>query len=176
MSHGSQTIHRVAHGSHRFIVCACVDVWSPQQAVCHHTWSPLQAGCHLYDTARFLKLPSAFEKLTLCPPFRTHASSFSWLHPSISFTMFCREKLILPLNWDNHGFGKLCPKGLDSLEIKYLCGALGSRCGEMVRDHVGQGYGKISQCLCTSVFAMQRLLAQGCPAKFVCSDANCPRI
>ena len=33
-----------------------------------------------------------------------------------------------------------------------FCGALGSRCGEKVRDHVGQGYGKISQCLCTSVF------------------------
>ena len=41
------------HGSHRFIVCACVAAWSPQRAVCHHTWSPLQAGCHLYDTARF---------------------------------------------------------------------------------------------------------------------------
>ena len=52
-----------------------------------------------------IKLPSAFEKLTLCPPFRTHASSFSWLHPSINFTMFCREKLIFPLNWDSHGFG-----------------------------------------------------------------------
>ena len=51
--HGSQTIHRVAHGSHRFIVCACVDLWSPQQAVCHQTWSPLQAGCHHHDTARF---------------------------------------------------------------------------------------------------------------------------
>ena len=76
-----------------------------------------------------IKLPSAFEKLTLCPPFRTHASSFSWLHPSINFTMFCREKLIFPLNWDNHGFGKLCPKGLDTLEIKRFCGALGPRCG-----------------------------------------------
>ena len=76
-----------------------------------------------------IKLPSAFEKLTLCPPFRTHASSFSWLHPSINFTMFCSEKLISPLNWDNHGFGKLCPKGLDTLEIKRFCGALGPRCG-----------------------------------------------
>ena len=34
----------------------------------------------------------------------------------------------------------------------FIRGALGSRCGEKVRDHVGQGYGKISQCLCTSVF------------------------
>ena len=56
--------------------------------------------------------------------------------------MFCREKLIFPLNWDIHGFGKLCPKGLDTLEINFFlwfCGALGSRCGENVRDHVGQG-------------------------------------
>ena len=51
--HGSQSIHRVAHGSHRFIVCHRVDAWSPPQAVCHQTWSPLQAGCHHHDTARF---------------------------------------------------------------------------------------------------------------------------
>ena len=50
-----------------------------------------------------IKLPSAFGKLTLRPPFRTPASSFSWLHPSINFTMFCSEKLIFPLNWDIHG-------------------------------------------------------------------------
>ena len=126
------------HGSHRFIVCACVAAWSPSRAVCHHTWSPLQAGCHLCDTARFQfcctttfqnKVSSAFEKLTLCPPFRTHASSFSWLHPSINFTMFCCEKLIFLLNWDNHGFGKLCPKGLDTLEIKRFRGASGPTCG-----------------------------------------------
>ena len=66
--------------------------------------------------------------------------------------MFCREKLIFPLNWDIHGFGKLCPKGLDTLEIKRFCGALGSRWGGVVRDHVGRGYGKISQCFFTSVF------------------------
>ena len=118
---------------------------------------------------------------------RTRASSFSFDKLSISLCLYSftnyffykqcfAVKLIFPLNWGNHGFGKLCPKGLDTLEIKYFCGALGSRCGEMVRDHVGQGYGKISQCLCTSVFAMQRLLAQGRPAKFACSNANCPHI
>ena len=123
-------------------------------------WSPCKQGAtsttlHVFSFVAQqlskIKLPSAFEKLTLCPPFRTHASSFSWPHPSINFTMFCNEKPISPLNWDIHGFGKLCPKGLDTLEIKCFCGALGSRCGEKVRDHVGQGYGKISQCLCTSV-------------------------
>ena len=30
-----------------------------------------------------------------------------------------------PLKGCNHGFDKLCPKGLDTLEIKYFCGALG---------------------------------------------------
>ena len=45
-----------------------------------------------------------------------------------------------------------------------VCGALGSSCGEKVRDHVGQGYGKISQCLCTSVF---------CNAETPCPRASC---
>ena len=75
--------------------------------------------------------------------------------------MFCREKLIFPLNWGIHGFGKLCPKGLDTLEIKCFCGALGSRCGGKVRDHVGQGYGKISQCLFTTVFQCRDSLPKG---------------
>ena len=109
-----------------------------------------------------IKLPSAFERLTLCPPFRTHASSFSWLHPSINFTMFCREKLIFHLNWD--GIGKLCPKGLDTLETKCFCGASGPRWGGVVRDHVGRGYGKISQYFCTSVF---------CNAATPCPRAPC---
>ena len=62
-----------------------------------------------------IKLPSAFEKLTLCPPFRTHASSFSWLHPSINFTMFCREKPIFPLNWDIHGIRQALSEGFGHL-------------------------------------------------------------
>ena len=53
-------------------------------------------------------------------------------------SMFCREKLIFPLNWDIHGFGKLCPKGLDTLEMFF--GRFGFEVrGGKVRDHVGQG-------------------------------------
>ena len=78
--------------------------------------------------------------------------------------MFCREELVFPLKGGNHGFGKLCPKGLDTLEIKSFCGALGSRCWEKVRDHVGQGYGKISQWLCTSMF---------CNAETPCPRVSC---
>ena len=44
------------------------------------------------------KVLVCLQKLILCPPFRTHASTFSWLHPSINFTMFCREKLMVSLS------------------------------------------------------------------------------
>ena len=53
------------------------------------------------------------------------------------------------------------------LEIKCFCGASGSRFGGKVRDHVGQGYGKISQCLCTNIF---------CNAETPCPRASCVRV
>ena len=47
----------------------------------------------------------------------------------VHFTCSAVKKLIFPLKGGSHGFGKLCLKGLDTLEIKRFCGALGSRCG-----------------------------------------------
>ena len=92
-----------------------------------------------------IKLPSAFEKLTLCPPFRTHASSFSWLHPSINFTMFCREKLI-SLSTGTTTDSASFVRRVWSLWKSNVFVALRVRgVGGMVRDHVGRGYGKISQ-------------------------------
>ena len=79
---------------------------------------------------------------SLVPSFHCSVKSCVFLQ-TVHFTMSCREK---------HNFGKLCPKGLDTLEIRCFVALWVRGAGGKVRDHVGQGYGKISQCLCTCVF------------------------
>ena len=120
------------------VFASACDLWFTHVLNAFVNTNTVTRGSTARATHRAVPLPNrrrppkvlvCLQKFILCPPFRTHASSFSWLHPSINFTKFCREKLIFPLTWDNHGFGKLCPKGLDTLEIKRFCGALGPRCG-----------------------------------------------
>ena len=58
------------------------------------------------------------------------------------------------------------------MEIKSFVALWVRGAGGKVRDHVGQGYGKISQCLCTSVFCNAgESLPKGVPA-FACSNAK----
>ena len=91
--------HRGPHGSQRFIVwhtvridssCAHVSTCGPHSKLCATIRGPpckqgatsttLHVFSFVAQQLSKIKLPSAFEKLTLCPPFRTHVSSFSWLN------------------------------------------------------------------------------------------------
>ena len=125
------------------VFASACDLWFTHALNAFVNTNTVTRGSTARATHRAVPLPNrrrppkvlvCLQKLILCPPFRTHASSFSFYKLSIS-QCFAVKQLISPLKGDNHGFGKLRPKGLDTLEIKsfvahWVRGA-GKRCETM---------------------------------------------
>ena len=92
------------------------------------------------------------------------AEEVSLVNPSVGLTRFEQHKKEKKQGFGHFGNLIFFTSCLTPFKNQIICGKLGSRCGEKVRDHVGQGYGKISQCLCTFV---------SCNAETPCPRAPC---